>query len=45
MKSSDLEDEDDEEWRNWQFDDPDPDSWDAANADGEQTITHAFLLC
>ena len=33
-EGSDLEDEHDEVWRNWQVDDREPDSWDDRNDDG-----------
>ena len=43
-EGSDLEDEHDEVWRNWQVDDREPDSWDEWNDDGGQVTTHALLL-
>ena len=43
-ESSDLEDEHDEVWRNWQVDDREPDFWDEWNDDGGQVTTHALLL-
>ena len=42
---SDLENEDDEKWRNWRGDDPEPDTWGEWDADGEQAIAHAFFPC
>ena len=44
LEGSDLEDEHDEEWRNWQVDDREPDSWDEWNDDDGQVTTHALLL-
>ena len=45
LNGSNLEDEEDEKWRNWQVDDPDPSSCDERDADDVHPIARAFHLC